>query len=820
MLKLKLTQTVPDNAANMAFIRTPVLDGKNIFMIDRSTEIPANYAYVGKTRVMQTNGYEDEPWLTPDYDYYAPTLLSEDAVVISTRSVMHPDIAEPRPLYYKHRLGCGPRQLSGRRYIMICDQAPFDLDEARLELRKNITIYDDTGREATDLSWDVEADSIYSEGTEDIGFNVNIWTDKHSYAGRSYFVKYKAYNTTNGETTINYLEALNAQPNTPEELGIHFSRQVGHMGWKPPFNLSDPATAYAAPGIAIFPPEDPNLEGTLVVSYPVAVFPAGGPIEVIGPGGAPVITITEDQTDSIRDVVAEINKYPYLKATTLTPSDQLVLQGNAAGLTFEPAAGGTVVPQDTTPHGPYIGVMMHWMHRMDRRIRPLLPANLQSNHHWYPRITRGEFVELEFWEVGAVDYYGELIYSMPEICNYQDYSPIYGPRVREVLDEPALRSGPKSIQVRQYPIHDFDSIIVTSDEKQAIYPYDADLMNGKIYFKDPISSTANLRVSYAYDAGYEYQGIDLNPVHNPDILGKYVGIYIIPKQIRTNIGAPGGTDYTWIGTETDITNLEGYCYMIQGPHHEFNILDMNGVCPCDTSDENCLIYFRASVGGKYFRAYKDKFHQHMIAELIWVGANPTTGNYISLHPVNGSGFSCLIEMGGPLTDGEWVIHVEDNRRTIRHIVADSVREIEDILDGMATVTLKGNHAITLPRLLAIFQVAQTADTSDITLLDTRTRGGGIREDITVKDKEEARMYWDIANWDGTPFQSAGAVVTTLPTGIVPGTGAPYGVLPCNVDPSGWMSASNYLTREEIDDKIKRYIAAGIYPLLDFSEEEE
>jgi hypothetical protein len=157
--------------------------------------------------------------------------------------------------------------------------------------------------------------------------------------------------------------------------------------------------------------------------------------------------------------------------------------------------------------------------------------------------------------------------------------------------------------------------------------------------------------------------------------------------------------------------------------------------------------------------------------------------------------------------------VTDERRTVWHVVSDSVTGIEAQVPQLGVFTHEGED-MPVAKLIGVYQVAPMLSAADVGVLDTRTRGGGLDEDVDPAVLQEGFMNFDIGNHDGEPFQSAGAVVVSLPEGL-PGTGEPLGILTGWPEPTGWFNATKLLTRDEIHAKIHEHIALGVYPIEDY-----
>ena len=83
------------------------------------------------------------------------------------------------------------------------------------------------------------------------------------------------------------------------------------------------------------------------------------------------------------------------------------------------------------------------------------------------------------------------------------------------------------------------------------------------------------------------------------------------------------------------------------------------------------------------------------------------------------------------------------------------------------------------------------------VLDARSQGGGLKGIITAnpsvsRTHNEINWYWDLGNWDGMSFPGAGAVLVSIPDTLL-----------------------NTYTEEEINAKVKKHMALGVYPILNY-----
>ena len=97
-------------------------------------------------------------------------------------------------------------------------------------------------------------------------------------------------------------------------------------------------------------------------------------------------------------------------------------------------------------------------------------------------------------------------------------------------------------------------------------------------------------------------------------------------------------------------------------------------------------------------------------------------------------------------------------------------------------------------------IRQNTSLHSTVVIDSRTRGGGILESITDKIRNELEpesdYYLDIGYYDGKPYQENGVVIVRLDKRIL----KEYGGL---------------FSQGDVETKINTWIAAGIYPIIEY-----
>lgn len=99
------------------------------------------------------------------------------------------------------------------------------------------------------------------------------------------------------------------------------------------------------------------------------------------------------------------------------------------------------------------------------------------------------------------------------------------------------------------------------------------------------------------------------------------------------------------------------------------------------------------------------------------------------------------------------------------------------------------------KLIARIFIVPVTNPEKIQIIDTRTRGGGIKDGLISEVKaihQDAKLYWDIGNWNGEFYASNGVVVIELPENVL-----------------------NDFTHNEIIAKVEKQLALGVLPVIEY-----
>lgn len=127
-----------------------------------------------------------------------------------------------------------------------------------------------------------------------------------------------------------------------------------------------------------------------------------------------------------------------------------------------------------------------------------------------------------------------------------------------------------------------------------------------------------------------------------------------------------------------------------------------------------------------------------------------------------------------------------NSSCVRHVIGDT-------LEGAISDLAKGVTGQTPIVLLGAVRTRQVEDAQDVTVYDARRPGGGVKENLdAVKRESEAWFYADIGNYDGRPYPGNAVVVVRLPNNV-----------------------KTLFSEDEVQETVRRHIALGTLPLVDY-----
>lgn len=210
------------------------------------------------------------------------------------------------------------------------------------------------------------------------------------------------------------------------------------------------------------------------------------------------------------------------------------------------------------------------------------------------------------------------------------------------------------------------------------------------------------------------------------------------------------------------------------------------------------ISFKDDIYAKYsyydeFYEYKG-FHNPALNTFLHLDLNPSVGHYSTLPMVTHLDGKQKVEYRNVSSVKllNKVIHI--------YMVPDSVggHSVRHCFSSQEWRTIQRSNPMYL--LLAKVQVREHTNVNDVVVMDARTRGGGVAENLSVKTIEQRvkgkQRYWDIGNWDGKAFYRNGVLIVSIPKSIL----KEYG---------------GTLTEEYVKESIDKHVAFGTYCIIEW-----
>lgn len=235
----------------------------------------------------------------------------------------------------------------------------------------------------------------------------------------------------------------------------------------------------------------------------------------------------------------------------------------------------------------------------------------------------------------------------------------------------------------------------------------------------------------------------------------------------------------------------------------------------DYDVQSGLIYLENTISFKdeiYVNyAYEENFYEYRgyydsnLRKFIQLDLNPTEGHYctIPVYRTDPATNNMVITKydqvpTAKLMNKEVYIYIIprsgsfdiQNEFTIKHCYSEAEwLKIRKTMPGVAI-------------LLGIVQLREHTRVEDVVVLDTRVRGGGLKtsfnRDAIQKRSTTSLSYWDMGPWDGTAYYKNGVMIIQLPKSILQSEGGQF-------------------SEKQVDDIIKKYVAYGVYYLVEYGE---
>lgn len=437
----------------------------------------------------------------------------------------------------------------------------------------------------------------------------------------------------------------------------------------------------------------------------------------------------------------------------------------------------------------------------EKAVRVLEPLSGQDHDQWYTRIQNGKFQKRIYNESTKQD--EMYLYSIPEYYR-QWFDEEFGLPVRKIIEEVPKVVGDKKIRVRHSPLYvkldennlpNIKIFALIEPEHEDMTPAQIqknriplsirawDTSNGIIELHDGVKENDLLLVSYYYEEyTYTYRGywdednqrywhLDLNPSHghkvtihdktNDEIreessywlINQTVYMYVKPVGKLQDREQIVGEELELVGEGTEIS---GQKYYIYESNKDVSLTDAHRLYdPSDNSDIDFTPM--GTFKTKQFKVYS------LLPEVFYIDYTHKFMFYRLM----------------PRTfKGESVFHT---------------------FEPLSEREMRENNYLLLGKI----QVRPNSKVDNLQIYDTRSRGGGIKENIQealIKELcPEAKFYWDIGYWDGEPYPENAVLVIRLPKYILKGHGGTF-------------------TNDDVHKAVQKHIALGVFYLLEFIDE--
>jgi hypothetical protein len=197
--------------------------------------------------------------------------------------------------------------------------------------------------------------------------------------------------------------------------------------------------------------------------------------------------------------------------------------------------------------------------------------------------------------------------------------------------------------------------------------------------------------------------------------------------------------------------------------------------------------------------YEDSFYEYRGYRdgdtFIYIDLNPTRGHICTMPVVKDNGFVYKNVPTSELVGKTVYIYMMPYRLIKDGVVTkENSTTIRHTFDKNELLLLQLAH----PELIVIGHITISNDYTvyDIDNLDTRTRGGGLKDSISketiAKVDELSLNFWDISPFDGQKFYANGISVIKLPRTVL-----------------------NTFTDEEVQRIVEDHIAFGVMPIIKY-----
>ena len=491
----------------------------------------------------------------------------------------------------------------------------------------------------------------------------------------------------------------------------------------------------------------------------------------------------------------------------------------------------------------------------NNQIKLVEPNTNEEQDRWYPRIKNGAFSrellnqsDMEQLKLlGMENYYDEYIvgrhqYAIPEYHRQSFY-----PRKGERLIEKELASyiNPNTIQVQKYPMvikeqnmetplynfdgdkHTYRSLDVFWDSRypvevyqddQRIYDgYDINFEEGYIRFDREVPNTAyvfakyrqnNVRVFRRKLSNSRIDNERLERVDDNTMRLSHEQIAVSPSPTFYRDGQAIHPAEYWVDYEAGLLNFyqsnnkniyASYSYYIYEELEHTNINAIRGEIEVSNTlhflDEIIVDYVYKEDYLEY-KGYYDRDNNIF----VHIDLNPTAGHTFTAKKYDPSGkfLHYYEEASERLLNktvyfyllpqySQYINRFYQETETVRHCLSEKEWKYVKSVNPEAI-------------LLGTIHVRENTDIDNITMLDARRLGGGLKETVSDESIQKrvgyTSAFWDIGDFDGLSYYRNGTTVIQLPNTILKSNGGDF-------------------SEDDINGIISRYLALGVYPVIEY-----
>lgn len=491
----------------------------------------------------------------------------------------------------------------------------------------------------------------------------------------------------------------------------------------------------------------------------------------------------------------------------------------------------------------------------DRLLAVLPPATRDERDRWYLRIQKGGFQRThvsakdvrDLNETGRSDYYDTFLagshrYALPEY-DRQSFYPLPGQRL--IQEEAATYLDRQTIQVAQTPLfleerlltaplynfsgdgQTFQALDAFWDATQPVKVfvsgqrvlegYEVDFRSGRILFDSPFGTEADVRAEHAQknlrvrrrrlaNARVEKERLVRVDDTTLQLAKRDVAVAPHPQFYRDGQSIHPG-EY-WVDYERGLLHFyqanrknitADYSYYIEEELDHVDVNRYTGEIKLKRSihfRDEILVDYRYEEHTLEYKGFRDPdsgIFQHL-------DLNPTAGHThtVRMYDEAGRFLRFQEEASERLLNREVFVYLlpvfsryldrtEEEEHPARHCFGEAEWR-----------KVKAAHPEAL--LIGRIQVRENTDIEQAVVMDARRPGGGLKEHITQEQIERrvgyTSAFWDIGGYDGLAYYQNGVTVVRLPERVLKANGGPF-------EESG------------IRDILSRYLAFGVYPLLEF-----